>query len=147
MKRKDYVSQSELPKWREDNKPASCPLFGIEEFDPVVDHDHVSGRIRAVISRESNAMLGKIENFYKTRGAKAVFTLPEVLRLMAGYLEQESQGPYHPVGTRQVTKRFGRMSKPEQVAILTDLGIEPAALEEAKNSKDRTKLYRSLIVQ
>ena len=146
MKRKDYVSQTELPQWREDNRPDFCPLFGIEEYDPVVDHDHVSGRIRAVISRESNAMLGKIENFYKTRGAKAVFSLPEVLRRMADYLEQESQGPYHPVGTRQVTKRFGRMSKTEQVVILDRLGAEPAALDECKNSKDRTKLYRSLIV-
>ncbi len=147
MKRKDYVSQTELPQWRGDNKPECCPLFGIKDFDPVVDHDHVSGRIRAVISREANAMLGKIENFYKTRGAKSVYSLSEVLRQMADYVDAEQTGPLPPLGTRQVTKRFGRMSKTEQVTILTDLGIEPAALDEAKNSAARTKLYRSLIVK
>lgn len=146
MKREDYVSQSELAKWREDNKPGVCPLFGMVEFIPVVDHDHKTGRIRAVLSNEANAMLGKIENFYQTRGANAVYRLPVVLRRMADYLEQE-QGPMHPVGTRQVTKRFGRMKKDEQVAILKKHGAGGLAIISCKNSKDRTKLYRSLIVR
>lgn len=146
MKKEDYVSQSELAEWREANKPGVCPLFGMVEFIPVVDHDHKTGRIRAVLSNESNAMLGKIENFYKTRGANAVYELPAVLRRMADYLEQE-QGPMHPVGTRQVTKRFGRMKKEEQIAILKKHGAGGLAIISCKNSKDRTKLYRSLIVR
>ena len=146
MKKEDYVSQSELAEWREANKPDVCPLFGMVEFIPVVDHDHKTGRIRSVLSNESNAMLGKIENFYKTRGANAVYELPVVLRRMADYLEQE-QGPMHPVGTRQVTKRFGRMKKEEQIAILKKHGAGICDLIACKNSKDRTKLYRSLIVR
>ncbi len=145
MKRKDYVSQSELAEWREANCPLSCPLFGMTAFIPVVDHDHKTGRIRDVLSNESNAMLGKIENFYKTRGANAKYSLPEVLRRMADYLEQE-QGPMHPVGTRQVTKRFGRMKKDEQVAMLEKHGASGLAISSCKNSKDRTQLYRSLLV-
>lgn len=146
MKKEDYVSQSELAEWREANKPGVCPLFGMVDFIPVVDHDHKTGRIRAVLSNESNAMLGKIENFYKTRGANAIYKLPAVLRRMADYLEQE-QGPMHPVGTRQVTKRFGRMKKEEQIAILKKHGAGGLAIISCKNSKDRTKLYRSLIVR
>ena len=146
MKRKDYVSQSELPEWRDSHCPISCPLFGMTEFIPVVDHDHKTGRIRDVLSNEANAMLGKVENFNQTRGANAKYSLPEVLRRMASYLEQE-QGPLHPVGTRQLTKRFGRMKKEEQVRLLKKHGAGGLAITSCKNSKDRTKLYRSLIVR
>ena len=146
MKRQDYVSQGELAEWRDDHCPLSCPLFGMTNFIPVVDHDHETGRIRDVVSNEANAMLGKIENFYKTRGANAKYGLPEVLRRMADYLEQE-QGPLHPVGTRQLTKRFSRMKKEQQIAILKKHHADELAISSCKNSKDRTKLYRSLIVR
>jgi hypothetical protein len=146
MKREDYVSQSELAEWRDEHCPLNCPLFGMTDFIPVVDHDHQTGRIRDVLSNEANAMLGKIENFYKTRGANAKYSLPSVLRRMADYLEQD-QGPLHPVGTRQLTKRFNRMKKEEQIAILKKHGAGGLAVVSCKNSKDRTKLYRSLIVR
>jgi len=146
MKRMDYVSQSELAEYRDKECPIVCPLLGLHEFIPVVDHDHKTGRIRGVVSNEGNALLGKIENFYGSRCARAEWELPKVLRALANYLE-EDQGPLHPVGTRQVTKRFGRMKKDEQIAILKKQGAGGLAIIACKNSKDRTKLYRSLIVR
>lgn len=146
MKRKDYVSQGELPEYRDENCPVSCPLLGHVEFIPVVDHDHKTGRIRGVVSNEGNALLGKIENFYRSRCVNGKWDLPEVLRMLACYLEQE-QGPLHPVGTRQLTKRFNRMKKNEQKTLLQIAGATSEEIAACKNSKERTKLYRSKIVK
>ena len=142
----DYVPQSKLPQWREENKPDCCPILGHSDPIPVVDHDHKTGRIRGVVSSEGNALVGKIENFHKSRCANGEWDLPTVLRAIADYLEQE-QGPLHPVGTRQLTKRFGRMPKAQQTEILLALGVSPEEIEACPNSKSRTQLYRSRMVK
>lgn len=146
MKRKDYVSQDELAEYREQNCPSFCPILGHSDFIPVVDHDHKTGRIRGVVSSEGNALTGKIENFFRSRCVNADWRLPQVLRAIADYLEQE-QGPLHPVGTRQITKRFNRMKKEEQVTMLQIVGASSEEIASCKNSKDRTKLYRKKIVK
>ena len=64
---------------------------------------------------------------------------------MANYLE-DPQGPYHPVGVRQVTKRFGRASKADQVKMLLELQADKGEVDACKNSKERTKLYRKLLI-
>jgi hypothetical protein len=146
MKKDDYVSASELAKWREDNKPPFCPVLGHEVFTPVVDHDHKTGRIRAVISLEGNALIGKIENFYRSRCVHAEYGLPHVLRCIADYLEEE-QGPLHPIGTRQLTKRFSRASRTTQIQKLEELGVPLKEIYACKNAKQRTMLYRRTIVK
>ena len=146
VKYEDYVPQSKLADYRKENTPPHCPILGHEELIPVVDHDHKTGRIRAVISSEGNALVGKIENFHKSRCVHGKWDLPTVLRAIADYLERD-QGPLHPVGTRQLTKRFGRYKKPEQVEILQELGATEEEIEACTNSKDRTNLYRSKIVK
>ena len=144
-KRKDYISQAELPEYRQDNCPISCPLLGMVQFTDVVDHDHKTGRIRGVVSNEGNALLGKIENFYRSRCVNAEWDLPKVLRQLASYLE-EQQGPLHPVGTRQLTKRFNSLNKDEQYNMLVFGGAEVDEITACKNSEERTKLYREYLV-
>ena len=144
-KRKDYISQAELSEYRQENCPIVCPLLGMVEFTDVVDHDHKTGRIRGVVSNEGNALLGKIENFYRSRCVNSDWDLPKVLRGLANYLEEE-QGPLHPVGTRQLTKRFGRFNKNKQYEILIQEGAEADAINVCKNSKERTKLYREYLI-
>jgi len=146
MKKTDYVSASELAKWREDNKPEVCPILGHENFTPVVDHDHKTGRIRGAISLEGNALIGKIENFYTSRCVNAEYDLPVVLRAVAAYLEGP-QGPLHPVGVRQVTKRFGRTDKQTQITVLQVAGASSEEIAACKNSKQRTALYRKKLVK
>ena len=144
-KRKDYISQAELPEYRRENCPISCPLLGMIKFNDVVDHDHKTGRIRGVVSSEGNALLGKIENFYRSRCVNAEWDLPKVLRQLASYLEDE-QGPLHPVGTRQLTKRFNRMRKDKQAALLLSVGASDDEIAVCKNSNERTKLYREHLI-
>ena len=38
--------------------------------DAVLDHDHTTGRCRAVLHRDCNILLGKIENFTKRQGKR-----------------------------------------------------------------------------
>jgi len=139
-----YIKQKDLASYREDNKPISCPVLGNLEFSAVVDHDHRTGRIRGVISLEGNALLGKIENFFNSRCSNSEKELPEVLRKIADYLEC-SQGPYHPVGLRQITKRMKRSTVSTQLDLLRTAGASAAEIESCKNSTQRVKLYRSLI--
>ena len=146
VKHNDYISQSRLAKYRESNKPESCPILGHDDIIPVVDHDHKTGRIRGVISSQGNALVGKIENFHKSRCINGKWDLPTVLRAIAVYLERE-QGPLHPRGTRQLTKRFDRVNKPEQIEILLSVGATESEINLCINSKDRTVLYRSKIVK
>lgn len=142
----DYVSAKNLPKYREENTPDKCPLLGHAGLIPVVDHDHKTGRIRGVVSSEGNALLGKIENYHRSRGVVGEWDLPTVLRALATYLEQE-QGPLHPIGTRQLTKRFDRMVLDAQTKLLLEAGALHGEIADCKNSKERTKLYRSKIVK
>lgn len=145
MDRKTYIAQDELATYREENVPISCPLLGQTQFTPVVDHDHYTGRIRGVVSLEGNALLGKIENFFRTRCVNAEKELPAVLRRMADYLEFP-QGPFHPVGVRQLTKRFSRAAVSVQKDLLQQLNADAAAVDECKNTKQRVKLYRKLLI-
>lgn len=135
-----YITQKELADYRQKHQPESCPILGTQDYAPVVDHDHQTGNIRGVISREANSLVGKIENFYRSRCAGSPNTIIEALRNIANYLEQE-QGPLHPVGKRQLVKRFSRKSKEEQNLILEQLNASQDEINQCKNSKERTKLY------
>lgn len=141
-----YVKQADLAKWREDNRPSRCPILGHPGFDPVVDHDHITGCIRGVVSREGNSLLGKVENFFRSRCTASTQTLPFVLRNMADYLELQ-QGPLHPRGVRQIVRRFERKSKATQVKVLRSLGVPANLIDKAKNAKARGKIYREVVIK
>ena len=61
---------------------AACSLE-----DAVLDHDHSSGFIRAVLHRSCNSFLGKIENNHKRFGVK---DLKATLAGIALYLERHA---------------------------------------------------------
>lgn len=140
-----YLKSSDVAGFRERNLPKTCPILGHSDIIPVVDHDHKSGYVRGVISSQGNALLGKIENFFHSRCVCASLDLPTVLRNMASYLEQETK-ILHPVGVRQLVRRFMSRGKEYQVQMLLSLGIDSSEIEMAKNSKQRSKLYRSVII-
>lgn len=139
-----YISQNKIPEYRRANLPKECGILGLAEYSPVVDHDHNTGRIRGIISSEGNVLIGKIENFFKSRCSKCQAKLPQVLRNIANYLERE-QGPLHPVGVRQLVKRFKRMGKIDQINILSS-HYDIEKINECKNSEQRSKLYRATLV-
>ena len=137
----NYLTQKQIPEYRAAHKPDSCPILGNDQFEEVLDHDHKTGRVRGVISNQANVLVGKIENFFKSRCAHSVNDLPTCLREIANYLEQQ-QGPLHPVGLRQLTRRFKNKKKTDQIAILEEMGIDH---QDCKNRTQRAELYRKAI--
>ena len=140
-----HIRQQDLADWRKKHTPKKCPVLGIEDYLPVVDHDHKTGQIRGVISNQANVLIGKIENCFRSRCSATDLSLQETLRKVIRYLDKK-QGPLHPVGLRQLTKRFDRMKVDEQKRILKDLRVSRKKISTAKNSKERTRLYRKALI-
>ena len=106
-----YLSQSDLKKLRDyfaTNNVIFCPILKkkIDIDKTVVDHQHKlkseepdkdRGQVRAILEFRANAMAGKIENLYKRYGFhKEDISLPELLRNIADYLENDSITFEHP---------------------------------------------------
>ncbi len=139
-----YLPQNKLKDWRVEHQPKSCPLLLRKTSDWVVDHCHKSGMVRGVVSRVGNSLLGKIENFAYRRCQVSQSHLPDVLRGIADYLEQEQLDVLHPVGLTQLSKRFKSLTSEKQKATLVDLGAKRKQLMECSNASERTKLFREL---
>lgn len=140
-----YLPSNALAKWRNENKPKRCPILDVRTNDWVVDHDHKTGMVRGVISRVGNSLIGKIENFLKSRGGQKEQDFPKILRNIADYLEREQLDVLHPVGLTQLTKRFqNNLTSLEQKSVLEDLGGRQEDIELCTNAKKRSELFRRL---
>lgn len=77
-----------------DNK---CELSGEEVKRPCLDHDHVSGQCRGVISQHFNTYEGRVLKYWKKYCEhKSDLTLPQFLRKLADYYEKDwTDRPIH----------------------------------------------------
>ena len=140
-----YLPQSKIKAYREKNKPTCCPILCTKGDDWVVDHDHQTGMVRGVISRQANSLIGKIENFYlgMCKGDKEF--LPVTLEAISGYLEQRDEGILHYAGLRQLTNKFkNKLTSAEQTETLKDMNATQDELDECSNQKQRAELFRKL---
>jgi len=141
-----YVPQNKLAKWRKNNTPKECPVLNRETEDWVVDHDHKSGEIRGVISRQANTLIGKIENIFTTMCKGDPQQLPTVLENIATYLRQPGSDLLHPVGLNQLTSRFkNNLLKDDQCFLLVVLGSTNSEVNACINVKARVKLFKQLV--
>jgi hypothetical protein len=140
-----YLPQNKIKDYREAHKPISCPILDVKTDDWVLDHDHQTGLVRGVISRQANSLLGKVENFYLKMCKGQKEQLPNTLEAMASYLESQTTDVLHPVGLTQLTKKFkNSLTALEQVDVLKDMGARKKDIEKCSNQKQRTALYREL---
>ena len=107
------LKQSEIKEVRESlwkkqgGKCAICQLF-CDPADAVLDHDHGTGAIRAVLHRTCNSMLGKIENHnsrYRLKNLRAF------LVWAPDYLDNHARnrtGMIHPSFKTEEDKRLRR---------------------------------------
>jgi hypothetical protein len=143
-----YLSQNQIAAYREKHKPLCCPILSSKTDDWVLDHDHQTGMVRGVISRQANSLIGKIENFYlkMCKGDKEF--LPLTLQSIASYLEQEQTDVLHPVGLTQLTKKFkNKLTSAQQFSTLEDIGASREQLDACTNQKQRAELFRKLTKQ
>jgi len=141
-----YLPQSKIKEYRDTNKPELCPILEINFTDAVVDHNHDSGMVRGVMHRQANAWEGKVYNSWR-RYVKnnCNLTFVECLKNLVKYLERGDTDVLHPVGLVQLGKRFGRMTKKEQVFSLRALGVNKKLISSCKNGSERIKLYKDYL--
>lgn len=136
-----YISQNKLAQYRKEHCVGmGCPILGRELSAPCVDHNHRTGMVRGVLSREGNVLLGKFENYLRKFCPDVPEEdYPKIAYNLGDYLERGDTKDLHPVGLKQLTSRFSRRPKGEQLHILEGLGVRP---EGKTNRAERTKLYR-----
>ena len=140
-----YLPQGKIKAYREANKPICCPILSTKNDDWVVDHDHQTGMVRGVISRQANSLIGKIENFYlgMCKGDKEF--LPITLEAISTYLEQRDDGILHYAGLNQLRNKFkNKLTSAEQTETLKGMDASQDELDKCSNEKQRAELFRKL---
>lgn len=104
---------SELAAYRAKMHEQQCghdPIAGKPITDPVLDHDHDTGRCRSCLDRRTNAWEGKVKNSFKRCGlARWGVDYPAALRALADYIEKNySRRPLHPTHRTDEEKRLRR---------------------------------------
>lgn len=122
------------------------PITGltIPEKQKVLDHDHSNHYVRAVLHRQTNAVLGKIENLW-TRYLSWWFTgtLSDFLRGCADYIEKEHPKEYlHPAFIKSLQVQFNKLNEKQKQNVLSHYGLEKGC-----NTKERRVIFKKFILK
>jgi hypothetical protein len=85
------------------------------EDDAVLDHDHKTGKIRRVLHRGCNALLGKIENSMAMNRVD-FYRLEHWASNLVGYLQQEYEDIVHPTYRTPEEKKQARAASRKRAA-------------------------------
>jgi hypothetical protein len=120
-----------------------CTGLPLDEKDSVTDHCHDSQYVRGVLHRQINVLLGRIENAYtRDIGWWCNIPLPELLRLIAAYLERQDDTTYlHPSWIKSCKVHFNKLSESDKAQALA-LMKQP----EGKNGKERKEIFRKALL-
>ena len=123
-----------------------CALTGLplDKSQSVLDHAHDDDMfVRGVISRQSNSLLGVIENGWK-RYTQWWYTgtISDFLRQCAQYLEKKPNSRYrHDHWLKKAQTMFNTLSEGDKKAVLEALGKS-----QGGNSTERKKLFKSALM-
>lgn len=129
VRKKIYDEQSGI------DKLTGLPL---EYKQAVCDHNHSTMYVRGVLHRQTNAVLGKIENLWKRYLAWWYSgTLSEFLRRCADYIESEDDHRYlHPQWVKSTVTKFRSLNEEMKKHVLKGM-----AKPEGANSKERIETF------
>lgn len=140
-------SPADVKKTRElllEQQEGFDPITGeeIPKGQAVLDHDHKTQYVRAVLHRQSNAVLGKIENLWtRYLGWWYSGTLSDFLRGCANYLDKEHPKDYlHPSALKRLQIDFNKLTESQKRFVLRSLG-QP----EGSNGVERKKLFQNVL--
>jgi hypothetical protein len=108
-----------------------------------LDHNHDTMRVRSVLSRQTNAALGKIENIW-TRYLSYWYPhdLATFLEQSAEYLRRPDDERWnHPHWIKKVNAGFNRLKESQKDSVLEALGAT-----RGKNGAERKKLFQAVIL-
>lgn len=130
----DDVRQVRQQKYNEQSGLDPILQKEIEFKDTVLDHDHVSQKCRMVLHRQTNAFEGLVTNAHKRCLSWLTDdSLPDLLRRLASYLEQDfSNNDNHPGWIKRVKTDFDKLKEHQKDYVLKELKLAPGS-----NSKER----------
>lgn len=108
-----------------------------------LDHSHDTLLVRAVLNRQTNAALGKLEGVY-TRYLKHWYegSLSNFLRQAAEYLERPDDHRWrHTQWLKKVKTSFNKLNEKEKSDVLKALGSL-----DGKNGKERKEIFSKLVL-
>lgn len=122
------------------------PITGLEipSNQKVLDHCHQTQYVRAVLHRQSNAVLGKIENLWK-RYLQWWYTgtLSDFLRGCADYLDTEHPKEYlHPAFIKSLQVQFNKLNEKQKQNVLSHYGLEKGC-----NGNQRKVIFKKFILK
>lgn len=118
-----------------------CELSGEKLLRPCLDHDHITGQCRGVVSQHFNTYEGRVLKYWNKYCAKHTnLTLPEFLRRLADYYEKDwSDRPLHYRVVGDYSKKLRYTTKENIIKMLKDdFNITVAA---STTKKDLIKIY------
>lgn len=139
---KDVREVRELLYKEQKGKDAVTNL-DLEFKDSVTDHDHKTQFVRAVLHRQVNSFIGKLENNF-TRMISWWYdgTLPDFLRQCADYLEKEHKQEYlHPAWLKKCQTEFNKLPEASKASVLSSLGQA-----NGRNGKERKEAFRKALM-
>ena len=110
----------------------------------MLDHCHDSQFVRAVLHRQTNAVLGKIENL-EMRYLSWWFdgTLSDFLRGCADYLDKQHEQKYlHPAFIKKLQVQFNKLNEKQKQEVLRELGEEIGC-----NGKERKVIFKKFVLK
>lgn len=116
----------------------------IPDKQKVLDHDHSNHYVRAVLHRQTNAVLGKIENLW-TRYLSYWYTgtLSDFLRGCADYIEKEHPKEYlHPAFIKSLQVQFNKLNEKQKQNVLSYFGEDVGV-----NSAQRKLTFKKFILK
>jgi hypothetical protein len=122
------------------------PITSLEIPDKqaVLDHCHDSQFVRAVLHRQTNAVLGKIENLW-SRYLKWWYngTLSDFLRGCADYIEKEHPKEYlHPSFIKHLQVQFNKLNEKQKQNVLSYFGEEKGC-----NATQRKLYFKKFVLK
>lgn len=140
---KDVTRIREILKQQQNNID---PITGLEipPKQAVLDHCHQTQYVRAVLHRQSNAVLGKIENLWKRYLSWwYTGTLSDFLRGCADYLDTEHQQEYiHPSFMKMLQVRFNKLNEGKKQEFLLKVNEEKGC-----NGTQRKLLFKKFLLK
>ena len=122
------------------------PITGlvIPEKQKVLDHDHSNHYVRAVLHRQTNAVLGKIENLWtRYLGYWYTGTLSEFLKGCADYIEKEHPKEYlHPAFIKSLQVQFNKLNERQKQSVLLHFNEEKGC-----NGTQRKLVFKKFILK
>ena len=110
----------------------------------VLDHDHNTQFVRGVLHRQTNVLLGKIENAY-IRYIKWWYdgTLSDFLRGCADYLDKEHAQKYlHPAFIKKLQVQFNKLNEKQKQNVLLHFNEEKGC-----NGTQRKLIFKKFILK